>query len=76
MALEIKRQQITRHKHKVSHFCVYFYRKMEFRTYFVFFHTFSYNELPQSLGCLCLYLGSYTLSKTVRNNNVVQYREI
>ena len=41
-----------------------------------FFHTFSYNELPQSLGCLCLYLGSYTLSKTVRNNNVVQYREI
>ena len=26
---------------------------MEIRTYFVpVFHTFSYNELPQSLGCL------------------------
>ena len=31
-------------------------QKMEFRTYFVNFHTFSYksksNELPQSFGCL------------------------
>ena len=51
MAPEAKRQQ----KHKVSHFYFYFCPKMEFRTYFVYFQTFSYkfksNELPQSLGC-------------------------
>ena len=49
-----KRQQ----KHKVSHFYFYFCPKMEFRTYFVYFQTFSYKfksiELPQSLGCLWL----------------------
>ena len=41
------------HKHKVSNFYFHLCRKMEFRTYFVYFHTFSYNsksnELPQSL---------------------------
>ena len=41
---------------------------MEFRTYFVYFHTFSYNynsksnELPQSLGGLCIHLTALTLS--------------
>ena len=48
----------TKQKHKVSHFYFYFCPKMEFRTYFVYFQTFSYkfksNELPQSLGCLWL----------------------
>ena len=57
MALEAKRQQKTKQKHKpVSHFYFYFCQKMEFRTYFAYFHTCSYNsksnELPQSLGRL------------------------
>ena len=32
--------KITRHKHKASHFYFQFCRKMEVRTYFVYFHTF------------------------------------
>ena len=42
MALEAKRQQITKHKHNASHFYFYFCPKLEFKTYFVYFHTFSY----------------------------------
>ena len=42
MALEAKRQKITKDKHKVSHFYFYFCPKLEFRTYLVCFHIFSY----------------------------------
>ena len=42
MVLEAKRQEITKHIHNVSHFYFYLCQKMEFRTYFVYFHTFSY----------------------------------
>ena len=45
MAPEAKRQQKNNNKenekHKVSHFYCYFCQKLEFRTYFVYFHTFS-----------------------------------
>ena len=47
MALEAKRQLITKHKHKVSHFYLYFCPKLEFRTYIVHFHTFSYKFTVQ-----------------------------
>ena len=42
MALETKRQKITKHKDEVSHFYFYFCQKWNFKTYFVYFHTFSY----------------------------------
>ena len=42
MAPEVKRQLITKRKDKVSHFYFYFCQKMEFRTYFFYFHTFFY----------------------------------
>ena len=35
----------------------YFYflkKKRKKRTYFVYFHTLAYNEIPQSLGYLCI----------------------
>ena len=42
MVLEAKKQEITTQKCKVSRFYIYFLKKMEFRTYFKHFHTFSY----------------------------------
>ena len=42
MVLEAKKQEITKQKWKVSRFYIYFLKKMEFRTYFIHFHTFSY----------------------------------
>ena len=53
ITLEAKKQQITKQKHKLSHF--YFCQKMEFRTYIlcIFIHS---NELPQSLGGLWCFL--------------------
>ena len=44
MALEAKRQMITKQKHNMSHFYSYFCKIMEFRRYFVYFHTFSSNK--------------------------------
>ena len=54
------KRHLTKQQRKVSHFYFYFCQKMEFRTYFVYFHRVilllnsKSNELPQSLGYLCL----------------------
>ena len=59
MAQETKRH-LTKQQRTVSHFYFYFCQKMEFRTYFVYFHRVilllnsKSNELPQNLGYLCL----------------------
>ena len=45
---------LTKQKHKVSHSHFYFCQKMEFRTYFVYCHTFSYKfkvqQTPSEFG--------------------------
>ena len=47
MALEAKRQSITKHKHNVSHFYFSVCPKIAFRTYFVCSQTFSYKSKVQ-----------------------------
>ena len=58
--------KITRHKHKASHFYFQFCRKMEVRTYFVYFHTFpqkfKVQRTPTEFGLPVIYFDLFRSS--------------